>query len=249
MEERVFKLKLGKRLSKPAAGAPTCSRLKPFGMVSRPVLRVPKAGHRPALLPVATVGNLKNRVCQGFERASGAMPFGNSVRGRARKIKGFSDGLIPKGLRHSAQGCRACEATLGYGSEVFSNPDSDLCKSPVAALLFKSPVAALYERRRDGDFLENLGGHRPPLQRKATFAEVSERVASNPAGEDATPLGLINISIRSPRAARPVEYRFNGIYATWAELFHRPSSSQLWAERWNPVGILSQFGCRFSTSE
>jgi hypothetical protein len=40
--------------------------------------------------------------------------------------------------------------------------------------LCKSPVAALYERLRIVDFLENIGGHRPPPQRKATIAEVSE---------------------------------------------------------------------------
>ncbi len=39
--------------------------------------------------------------------------------------------------------------------------------------LFKSPVAALYERRRDCGFLDNLGGHRPALQRKVTFAGIS----------------------------------------------------------------------------
>jgi tetratricopeptide (TPR) repeat protein len=46
-----------------------------------------------------------------------------------------------------------------------------------------------------------------------------ERVASTHGGDDATPLGLMTISIQLPRVAR---------------------SSQPWAERWNPFGILGR---------
>jgi len=73
---------------------------------------------------------------------------------------------IPKGLHHSAQGCRACEATLGQRSKMSFNP---------------------------------------------------ERVASTHGGDDATPLGLVNISIGLPRVAR---------------------SSPPWADRLNPFRIL-----------
>ena len=30
---------------------------------------------------------------------------------------------IPRGFFHSAQGCRTCEATLGHGSGLITNPD------------------------------------------------------------------------------------------------------------------------------
>jgi hypothetical protein len=39
--------------------------------------------------------------------------------------------------------------------------------------LCKTPVAALCERRRTMNLQENHGGHRPPLQPKAGFAEIS----------------------------------------------------------------------------
>ncbi len=93
------------------------------------------------------------------------MPFENSARRAARKTPDFSNDSILKGLPPSAQGCRVCEATLGYGPETSFNP---------------------------------------------------ERVASIPDRDEATPLGLMNISTRLPRVA----------------------SSQPGAERLNPLGIL-----------
>ncbi len=117
--------------------------------------RTRKAGYKPAL-----------RAVEWEISGLAVMPFGNSARRKSRKIRGFSHDSIPKGLHHSAQGCRACEATLGYGSGTCFNP---------------------------------------------------ERVASDPGGDDATPLGLMDNSIRLPRVAR---------------------SSQPWAERSNPLGLL-----------
>ncbi len=146
-----------RRNERPAASAAFASCPKPLKRLWS-LLSDPATGLKPGVNERLTRQNEISRV--------NLMSVGNSARREAGKTQHFSNDSIPKGLHHSAQGCRVCEATLGYGSEMSFNP---------------------------------------------------ERVASNPGGDDATPLGLVNISTRSPRVAR---------------------SSQPLAERLNPVGIL-----------
>ena len=95
---------------------------------------------------------------------------------------------IPTGLQPSVQGCRGprpdwpSEATLGSVIHYFTQPQRGCANRACAdgcnpfRNLCKSPVAALCERRRASHFQQKPGGHRPPLQPKMTFAEISFRV-------------------------------------------------------------------------